>query len=209
MKHDKWKLWLEQHKKSSGFNETMSEYRKMGKDYLLIPDEDLILRPFNFEDIEDIKVVMTDYKPTIPSYAADGLAWSSLDLPSSRDRLLYKKLQQELGITFDQTDNRKDKWASQGILLLNMNLGVLEGSDHPFCWGSFTIPILEYFIKDNQPRAFLFLDWTITLWHQLPQNKKHETHYRDLTDPDEFHKPLFSSVNDFIARHYSVDLDWS
>ena len=208
VEHEAWLSWLEEEKKKDYFLDILDSLRKEDREYIISPDREYIFRALEFDNITDIKVILTHSGVDIPCYAADGLAWSSMDLPSKDMLLLYNKIYKDTNMIYDQTDHQKDRWFKQGVLLLNMELTKSEGKskeDIVTLWEPFTISVLEYFLQSQQPRAFILLDES-TKWHYLPSPHQHLIIEESLGGKQ---KPIFKVVNDFIEQHYGVIIDWT
>lgn len=211
-KHEYWRRWLEEERSKPYYKQIYQELRKLGKDYLIFPDRSLYERVLDFPNIEDIKIIITDSQPTVEPYAADGLAWSSLDLPTHAMQGLYRKLYDDLRVTYDQSDHKKDRWAEQGVLLLNMELTSLSTPEMtPTIWEGYTLSILQALLLSPQPRFFLFFDEQ-TLWSELSNPHRHmivrgEFNGRSIKvieGPSDF----FRKIDTFTERHYSTIIDW-
>lgn len=211
-KHDEWRIWLADEMDKPYFKDILKKLKDKEEDYLIIPDKEYIMRALEFPEIEDIKVIITGDKPPLEAVAADGLAFSSLDKPTLAMKNIYGKIWNELQVRYDANDHTKDRWVSQGVLLLNMELTLALGERHPDnLWEPFTTRVLEYFLKDDQPRAFLFFDGT-TAWVQFRTdiNDKHlliTTTPYGLTFKEDI--PVFRRVKKFLLKHYKAEINWS
>lgn len=206
--HEIWLNKLEGEKTKPYFQNILSLVKEDKKQYVVAPDREDWLRALEFPNIDDIKVIITDSKSTVPSYSQDGLAWSSMDLPSKDMLLLYNKIYKDTNMVYDQTNHQKDRWVKQGVLLLNMELTTSEGKskeDITTLWEPFTISVLEYFLQSQQPRAFILLDES-TKWHYLPSPHQHLIIEESIRGKQ---KPIFKVVNNFIEQHYGVIIDWT
>lgn len=211
-KHDDWLEWLEEEKKKDYYKEILKEVALLDKKEFVTPDPEFRLRALEFENIEDIMVIITDVQPMPDSHAADGLALSALDEATPRMQEVYKTLYNELGVIYDQGDNSKDRWAEQGVLLLNRELTRPESSPikkpkPKRIWSPFTQRVLEYFINDSQKRIFVYLDPSAQ-WNPRENPHKHPI-IMPFDRRTEEVKPFFQKVNNFVCCHYNVYIDWS
>lgn len=207
--HEQWLAWLEGQQQQDYYKRILDTVQSQEKKYVVTPDSEYRMRPFQFSNIDDIKVIITDTEPKFEPYAADGLAWSTLDEPNRRLGLLYKKLYDEIGVTYNQLDNAKDRWEQQGILLLNMELTrILNQKSTKSPWLPFTLKVIQYFLNQKQPRAFLFLDEQ-TISANLSFNDNHLIIFSNVLHPTFSTTSMFFSINQFITRHYDIDIDWS
>lgn len=203
-KHEAWLKWLEEEQKKEYFQRILGQVRKLERDTLLYPEREDWFRPLSFSNIEQVKVVITETRPSVEPYAADGLAWSSLDLPSHAMQVMYRKLYNELGVTYNQLDHTKDRWAEQGILLLPIEL---TATSNPIraqsVWEEFTFSVIEVLMQSKQTRFFLFLDDQHE-WRALNNPHHHPTLSATIYD----NTPIFSPVDNFVTSHYGVTIDW-
>lgn len=204
-KHEMWLKWLKEEKRQIYFQDILKRVEKIEKAHLLYPSLEDRFASLNFPDITQIKAIITESRPMVEPYAADGLAWSSLDLPTQEMQLMYKKLYQELGIIYNQLDHTKNRWASQGILLLPIELtSPLDQSLQTTLWEEFTFSVLQAFLNSSQKRYFLFLDEQQD-WRVL----NNPYHHPILNTSIYSTEPIFLPITDFISRHYGIIMDWS
>ena len=206
--HERWLKWLANEQEQSYYKAILALVKEQEKKFLVTPDPEYRLRALKFDNIDDIKVIITDTEPRVQPYAADGLAWSTYDEPDRMLSLIYKKLYRELGVVYNQEDNTKDRWAEQGILLLNMEqTRPLVKKTAQWPWQKFTLRILQYFLNLDEPKAFLLLDKQ-SKNIQL-NDGKHLVLRRDIDSQDFLQISTFSLIDNFLARHYGVEIDWS
>ena len=118
-----------------------------------------IFRCFNYFNIHDTKVVLLGQDPYHREGQAIGLCFgvnSDIKIPPSL-RNIKKELLADLNI--ELTDTTLEKWAKQGVLLLNASLSVRQGSAASCMkmWAKFT----EYIIKsiDEKCTDVVFVAW--------------------------------------------------
>lgn len=206
--HEAWLSWLEEEKGKGYFKKIESELARIGRDYLIWPEPADRFRALDFENIDNIKVILVGTRPISPAYCADGLSWSSLDQIDRKMGRLYRKIYEDLGVIYDQGDNTKDRWVKQGILPLNMEL-TTHGGESRTLWTDFTSAVLRYFFNLDRPIVFLFFD-SITPWiYWQSWNKKgHPVIQWDIAEGRTF-QPIFSRVNNYLRKTYSTEIDWS
>jgi uracil DNA glycosylase len=212
-RHEQWRKWYENEKKQPYFQAIYQQALEMDSHTLLSPDPAYWLRAFEFDDFTKIHTVIVGNRPHKHAYAADGYAFSSIDETDREMGLLYRKLYKELGVSYNQDDNSKERWAKQGILPMTIELTTISGAnlDMQRLWYPFTKRILRYFIDDIQLRAFLFLDRFTPNMPELfvdKPNKEHLYLNRELWSTDFQNKPVFTPINDFIESNYSCKIDW-
>jgi Uracil DNA glycosylase len=204
-KHEKWLIWLEEEKNKDYYKAILKKLAEEEKNNLFTPDPEYRLRALEFSDIEKISLIITATKPIIEPYAADGLAWSSLDsrVPTIYG-LLYKKLYNELGIIYDQSDHSKEHWEKQGILLLNRELVAPVEKKAYNLFEDFTYNVLQYFLNDNQRRAFLMLDEQCE-WEVFSNPYNHLI----VTENIFSKKHIFNIITSYLRSHCGVNIDWT
>lgn len=194
------------------------EYRNGEEIY---PPKNLIFNALNSTPYEEVKVVIVGQDPYHGVGQAHGLAFSvneGIPLPPSL-RNIYKELENDLKIPMGGNGSLQ-KWADQGVLLLNATLTVRKGkplSHHKKGWELFTDAIVRALGARKKPVIFV-------LW-----GKSAETKMRVLTDEQKaFHhflvsshpSPLsayqgflgcrhFSTINSLLGARGEKPIDWS
>ena len=123
------------------------------------PDKNDIFTAFKWTGYEDTKVVIFGQDPYHEENQAHGLAFSvqkGVDIPPSLQNI-YKELQNELGL-YIPNNGFLEKWARQGVLLLNASLTVRGGEANSHKgkgWEQFTDKVTELLNKRKKPVIFL------------------------------------------------------
>ena len=126
------------------------------------PERSKIFRAFELCPLENLKVVILGQDPYHDG-SATGLAFSnrsdSLSFsPSLRN--IFKEVENDVydGLKLDQTPNL-ERWAEQGVLLLNTALTVEKGNpgSHAKVWDKFTKDVIKR-ISDEIP-AVVYMLW--------------------------------------------------
>ena len=177
-----------------------------------------IFRAFNTCPMERVKVVILGQDPYHDDGQAMGLSFSvpkGWKVPSSLQNI-YKELGTDLGCK-KPTHGDLDKWATQGVLMLNASLTVRAhqaNSHSKKGWEVFTDAAIRALSKRRRGLVFL-------LWGKNAQEKER------LIDKSGGHKVLksphpsglsahrgfygckhFSQANDFIAKNGGAPVDW-
>ncbi len=151
-------------------------------------------------DYNDVKVVILGQDPYHGEGEAHGLAFSvkpGIDIPPSL-RNMYKELHDSLGC-YIPNNGYLEKWARQGVLLLNTALTVrkdMANSHRGKGWEQFTTEVIRKLNSRNKPVIFL-------LWGN---NAKEKAEYIDKS----FHyvltsvhpSPLSASRGFFGCNHF-------
>ncbi len=125
------------------------------------PPGSLIFNAFDRCSFDDVKVVIVGQDPYHGDGQANGLCFSVNDgirFPPSLQNI-FKELHDDLGITTPTTGNL-ERWADQGVLLLNATLTVrarTAGSHQNRGWEEFTDAVLRE--VSNKKDGIVFILW--------------------------------------------------
>ncbi len=129
--------------------------------YTIYPPGKDIFNAFNLTPFEKVKVVIIGQDPYHGPNQAHGLCFSVNDgikHPPSLENI-FKELQSDLNIPYPKTGNL-EKWAKQGVLLLNASLTVRQGeanSHQNIGWQKFTDAVIQQL--SNKREGIVFLLW--------------------------------------------------
>ena len=127
--------------------------------YKIHPDMNDIFNALKWTAYKDTKVVILGQDPYHEENQAHGLAFSvqkGIQIPPSLLNM-YKELNHELG-TYIPNNGYLEKWAKQGVMLLNASLTVRNGmanSHRNKGWEIFTSRIIELLNERTTPIVFL------------------------------------------------------
>lgn len=185
--------------------------------YKVHPDMYNIFNALKWTAYKDTKAVILGQDPYHEENQAHGLAFSvqkGVAIPPSLSNM-YKELNQELGL-YIPNNGYLEKWARQGVLLLNASLTVRNGAANSHRnkgWEIFTSRIIELLNMRDEPIIFL-------LWGNNAKEKKeiitNPIHYV-LTAPHP--SPLsasrgffgcghFKKTNDLLKSMNRQEIDW-
>ncbi|GEM_PF-29269 len=128
---------------------------------LIYPAGKLMFHAFDRTPFEAVKVVIIGQDPYHGPGQAHGLSFSvphGITPPPSLKNI-YKELQEDVGITIP-THGNLEKWAAQGVLLLNATLSVRArqaGSHQKKGWEEFTTAAIREL--NNRRTGLVFLLW--------------------------------------------------
>jgi uracil-DNA glycosylase len=134
----------------------------------IFPPAKQIFNAFNFCSLDDCKVVILGQDPYHGLGQANGLCFSVNDgvrMPPSLVNI-FKEIQSDLGKPFPATGNL-ERWARQGVLLLNATLTVQSGtpgSHQNRGWEKFTDAVIKCVSDEKSDIVFM-------LWGRYAQNK--------------------------------------
>jgi len=165
------------------------------------PPGALIFNAFNLCPFQKVKAVIIGQDPYHGPGQAHGLCFSVRDgvrFPPSLINI-FKEIEIDLGIPRPVSGNL-ERWASQGILLLNATLTVkahLAGSHQKKGWEVFTDSVISTLNKDKENLVFF-------LWGAYAQNKGESIdRSRHLVLESVHPSPLSASRGFFGNKHFS------
>jgi uracil-DNA glycosylase len=189
------------------------EYKK----YTIFPPGGKIFNAFNSTPFDKVKVVILGQDPYHGPRQANGLSFSvseGVSLPPSLQNI-YKELKSDLGIQ-PPTTGDLERWAQQGVLMLNATLTVRQGaagSHQGKGWEEFTDAVLRVLSQQREGLVFI-------LWGAYAKRKgayidrsKHlvieSAHPSPLSATNGFFgsKP-FSKANDYLQANGKTPIDW-
>ncbi len=123
------------------------------------PPESEIFAAFNYCAFDAVKVVIIGQDPYHGPQQANGLCFSVRDgiaFPPSLTNI-FKEIQSDLGQSIPASGNL-ERWAKQGVLLLNATLTVRQGqagSHHGKGWEKFTDAVIRKIADEKQHIVFM------------------------------------------------------
>ena len=131
------------------------------KNAVVHPDRQDIFTALRLTGYEDTKVVIFGQDPYHGENQAHGLAFSvkkGVEIPPSLQNI-YKELQNELGL-YIPNNGFLEKWAHQGVLLLNAALSVRDGEANSHKgkgWEKLTDKVTE--LLNERKKTVIFMLW--------------------------------------------------
>ncbi len=188
------------------------EYSK----YTIYPHMNDIFNAFKYTSYENTKVVILGQDPYINENEAHGLSFSvkhGVKTPPSLKNV-YKEIEGDLGITLDNHGNL-EKWAKQGVLLLNTTLTVRSKSSASHKgngWETFTDNVIKIINQKKEPVVFLLWGNPAKAKAELITNKNHlvllAAHPSPLARGAFFGSKHFSKTNEFLTKNNQEIIDW-
>lgn len=181
------------------------------------PDMYDIFNALKWTSYKDTKVVILGQDPYHEENQAHGLAFSvkiGVDIPPSL-RNMYKELNSELGC-YIPNNGYLEKWARQGVLLLNSALTVRNGmanSHRNKGWEVFTGNVIKYLNEREEPIIFLLWGNNAKEKQELITNKKHyvltAAHPSPLSASRGFFGcGHFKKTNELLKAMNQKEIDW-
>ena len=183
----------------------------------IYPPAKYIYSALRLTPYENTKVVILGQDPYHEPNQAHGLAFSVVKgerIPPSLVNI-YKELNDDLGCTIPN-HGYLEKWANQGVLLLNTVLTVREhlaNSHKGKGWEELTDSIIRILNKKNEPVVFILWGANARSKKAFITNSKHliieSAHPSPLSAYNGFFgsKP-FSKTNNFLIQNNLSPIDW-
>jgi len=215
---ESWKKTLKEEFEKDYFKQIVTFLRaekSAGK--IIYPPGPLIFNAFNKTPFSKVKVVLLGQDPYHGKGQAMGLSFSvpnGIPKPPSLVNI-FKELENDLGIP-PAISGDLEKWAKQGVLLLNASLTVRQNeaaSHSKIGWLQFTDSVILKISELKEGVVFL-------LWGRFAQDKQSlidETKHHVLkaahpspfsADKGFFGCRHFSKTNDLLAIHGKEPVDW-
>lgn len=191
--------------------------KKEYSEYVIFPPSDEIFSALEITPINDVKVVIIGQDPYHEKDQAHGMSFSvkpGIKTPPSLQNM-YKELHDELGL-YIPNNGYLDKWARQGVLLLNTVLTVREGAANSHKgkgWEQFTDAVIEAVNKQDRPVVYLLWGSNARAKKKLITNPKHlvlETvHPSPLSAYNGFFGcGHFAKANEYLKQNGIEQIDW-
>lgn len=185
---------------------------------VVYPPADDIFTALHLTPLKDVKVLVLGQDPYHNDRQAHGLSFSVLpeqkEIPPSLQNI-YKELQDDLGCDIPN-NGYLEKWARQGVLMLNTVLTVRAhqaNSHQGKGWERFTDAILEK--VNEQDRPIVYLLWGRPAQNKIPMlnNPKHLILKAPHPSPLSAYRGFFgcrhfSQANEFLTANGAKPVDW-
>jgi uracil-DNA glycosylase len=159
--HSSWKILLQDEFSKPYFGELANFVRQEYETQQCFPSEKEIFSAFSHCPFDNLKVVIIGQDPYHGVGQANGLCFSVRDFVAHPPSLIniFKEIEMDLGIPYPKSGNL-ERWASQGVLLLNATLTVRAhqpGSHQNKGWEIFTDAVIQTISKHK--KGIVFLLW--------------------------------------------------
>jgi uracil-DNA glycosylase len=164
-----WKTILDEELQKTYFKNLMVSVSEEYDNAVCFPPKELIFSAFNQCDFEAIKVVIIGQDPYHGEEEANGLCFSvndSVKTPPSL-RNIFREINSDFDTIFTPTSGNLERWAKQGVLLLNATLTVRKdqpNSHKHLDWDLFTNAVIKKISDEKKDVVFL-------LWGNFAQKK--------------------------------------
>ncbi|MBQ3438099.1 MAG: uracil-DNA glycosylase [Fusobacterium sp.] len=212
-----WKEILEKEFEKEYFKSIKSFLEKEYKTHKVYPPKKDILNAFMWTSYSQTKVVILGQDPYHQYGQAHGLAFSvnyGIKIPPSLLNM-YKELKDDLNL-YVPNHGYLEKWARQGVLLLNTSLTVRDSeanSHSKIGWQTFTDNVIKYLNERESPIIFILWGNNAKSKEQFINTEKHYVlkgvHPSPLSaNRGFFGCKHFSRVNEILKELGKTEIDW-
>jgi uracil-DNA glycosylase len=215
---ESWKEQLKPEFEKPYFEDLIQFVKKEYKDHTVYPPGKLIFNAFNSCPFDACKVVILGQDPYHGPGQAHGLCFSVNDgIPKPPSLInIFKEIKDDVGKPIPESGNL-ERWAVQGVLLLNATLTVragAAGSHQKKGWETFTDAVVQKINEQKQGIVFL-------LWGKYAQEKggiidESRHHVLKATHPSPlaskwggwFGCGHFSKTNEYLQSQGKDPIEW-
>lgn len=164
-----WKSLLREEINQSYFIDLMNSVDEEYSNTICYPPKELIFSAFDYCSFENLKVVIIGQDPYHGEGEANGLCFSvndSVKIPPSLKNI-FREINIDLDVLLMPTSGNLERWAKQGVLLLNAALTVQKdnpNSHKHLNWNQFTDAVIQLISDKKENVVFL-------LWGNFAQKK--------------------------------------
>ncbi len=215
--HPSWREVLSDQFEASYFLQLKSFLVEEKAIHKVYPPGSRIFAAFDLTPFDQVKVVILGQDPYHGPGQAHGLCFSvpeRVQQPPSLQNI-FKELNSDIGIPFPRSGNLQ-KWAKQGVLLLNATLTVRAhqaGSHQNKGWEQFTDAAISRLSKQRDHLVFLLWGNYAIAKETLIDTTKHLTLKSPHPSPLSANRGFFgnrhfSKTNQYLKAHGIEEIDW-
>lgn len=213
-----WKEILKEEFEKPYFQNLINFVKSEYQQHVCYPKGNQIFAAFNSCPLNQVKIVIIGQDPYHGAGQANGMCFSvneNIAFPPSLVNI-FKEIQSDLQLPFPKTGNL-ERWAQQGVLLLNATLTVRKGeagSHQNKGWEIFTDAVIQKISEQHQGIVFL-------LWGGFAKKKGAKINRSNHLILESGHpSPLsankghwfgnqhFSKTNAFLIENGKKEIDW-
>jgi uracil-DNA glycosylase len=185
----------------------------------VLPNREQMFRAFRLTAFEDTKVVILGAEPFSNEHFVDGLAYSCPDIFDAPEvcRTINTAIIRDIHKGKSESafiDTNLQRWAEQGVLLLNMCLTTEEGSEfahQKLGWEVVAKECVRQLAEDDEPRVFMA--WGMAaknmILSAMPEENNHivleSVHANDL---EFLMTNCFSKANEWLESTQFTTIKW-
>lgn len=212
-----WLIPLEPEFKKEYYRELFYKVKDEYSKYPVYPNSDDIFNAFHFTPFSKVKVVVIGQDPYHEPGQAHGLSFSvkpGIEVPPSLVNI-YKELHDDVG-TKIPNNGYLEKWAREGVLLLNTILTVRAHqamSHSSFGWQQFTDAAIQALNNEDRPIVFMLWGKPAQQKETMLNNPNHLVLKAPHPSPLSAYRGFFgckhfSQANEFLIQHGEEPIDW-
>ena len=213
-----WREHLKDEFEKDYFKKLREFVRSEYKNNTIYPSPKNIFHAFDACPFDSVKVVILGQDPYHGPGQATGLSFGVSDTeqvpPSLKN--IFKEIQSDIGKPLIHTDGDLERWASQGVLLLNSTLTVeahLAGSHQGHGWEQFTDAVIRTLSDEREHLVFILWGNYAKVKGAYIDRARHlvleSAHPSPLSAHNGFlgSKP-FSKTNTYLKAHGQKVIEW-
>ncbi len=216
--HPSWKEQLANEFEQPYFQLLVQFVKKEYTQHTCYPKGKDIFAAFDHSPFDRTKVVIIGQDPYHGPNQANGLCFSVSDgIPHPPSLInIFKEIQTDLGVPYPQSGNL-ERWADQGVLLLNATLTVRAhqaGSHQGKGWETFTDAVIRKVSSEREGLVFLLWGGFAKKKAGLIDSAKHHILTSGHPSPLSANRGLwfgnrhFSTANDVLLKNGSTPIKW-
>jgi len=215
--NESWKKILSNEFESDYFIQLKNFLVEEKKSHTIYPPGKQIFAAFDLTPFDEVKVVILGQDPYHGDGQACGLCFSVQDgvKPPPSLQNIFKELESDVGVKIS-TNGNLEKWAKQGVLLLNATLTVranMAGSHQNKGWEIFTDNVIKALSEQKEGLIFILWGNYAQAKETLINTKKHHVLKAAHPSPFSVYRGFlgckhFSKTNDLLRKMGQTEINW-
>lgn len=214
----RWEQFIKQESKKLYFQTLKNKLAQRYELSTVYPAKEDIMKAFKLTPFEEVKVVILGQDPYHGPGQAHGLSFSvpdGVDMPPSLKNV-FREVHNSMDIKIKRSGNL-ERWAKQGVLLLNSVLTVQAGkpsSHQDLGWQQFTDNAIKLINEEKEGVVFMLWGNYAKEKANLIDENKHAVLTATHPSPFSAHKGFlgcdhFWACNTYLLLTIGEDIDWS
>ena len=219
IRNNSWQSQLKEEFQNTYFLELMQQVENEYQNTICFPPKELIFNAFEQFDFQQTKVVIIGQDPYHGTGEANGLCFSVNDgiaIPPSLKNI-FSEINSEYDRLLFPTSGNLERWAKQGILLLNAGLTVRkdEANSHKHLkWNIFTDAVIRHLNENCENVVFLLWGNFAHKKGKIVDRNKHlvlETGHPSPLSANRgfwFGNNHFKQTNVYLKQNKKAEIEW-